>query len=160
MAAVTPKMRTLLQEFVEARVDVPELFARAEKLLPRGADAGEEILELLAEADLRLKLPPDRRAFIRRLEQFASGDTSFTELALWSFSLGQIETLAPEAPLSADPEINLLRAVMDWIDEWEEEAARPQPDEVRELAEILGREADPERCYAALEEALARFGRN
>ena len=159
MAAVTPRLRALLQDFVDARVDVPELFARAEKLLPAGADAGEEILELLAEADLRLKLPEGRKAFIHRLEQFAAGDSSFTELALWSFSLGQTEALNPEAPVSANPEVNLLRAVVEWIDEWEEEAARPQPTEVRELAEILGREADPRRCQEALEEAMERFGR-
>lgn len=160
MVAVGSKMRTLLQEFVDARVDVPELFARAEKLLPRGADAGEEILELLAEANLRLKLPEGRKAFIHRLEQFAAGESSFTELALWSFSLGQTEALNPEAPVSANPEFNLQRAVVEWIDGWEAEAARPQPTEVHELAEILGRETDPRRCLAAMEEAMERFGRD
>jgi len=159
MAAVSAQLRALLQEFVEARVDVPELFARAGKLLPAGVDAGEEILELLAEADLRLQLPPGRRAFVHRLEQFASGETSFTELALWSFSLGQTGMLAPEAPTSAHPEINLLRAVVDWVDTWEDEATRPKPEQVLELADILDREADPERCLSLLEEALERFGR-
>src|SRR3990167_11236174 len=77
------KLRALLQEFVDARLDVPELFARAGKLLPAGADTSEEILELLAEADLKLRLPAGRGAFVRRLEQFAAGQSSYTELDLW-----------------------------------------------------------------------------
>ena len=137
------KLRALLQGFVDARLDVPELFARAGKLLPAGADTSEEILELLAEADLKLRLPAGRGAFVRRLEQFAAGQSSYTELAL-----------------SVDPEINLLRAVVDWIEEWEDEQARPAPAELREFANILGREADPLRCLEQLEEAVARFGRD
>ena len=160
MAAVSGKMRALLQEFVDARVDVPELFARAEKLLPTGSDAGEEILELLAEAELRLALPAGRKAFVHRLQQFASGESSFTELALWSFSLGQTELLAPDAPTSADPEVNLLRTVVDWIDQWDDETVRPAAVEVHELAEILEQESDPGRCLARLEQALERFGRD
>jgi len=154
------KLRALLQEFVDARLDVPELFARAGKLLPAGADTSEEILELLAEADLKLRLPAGRGAFVRRLEQFAAGQSSYTELDLWCFSLGQTEALAVDAALSANPEINLLRAVVDWIEEWEDEAARPAPAELREFAQILGREADPLRCLEQLEEAVARFGRD
>src|SRR3972149_6262308 len=91
------KLRALLQEFVDARLDVPELFARAGPGLSAGAggekfagaDTSEEILELLAEADLKLRLPAGRGAFVRRLEQFAAGQSSYTELDLWCFSLGQ-----------------------------------------------------------------------
>ena len=158
--AGSPALRALLQEFVDARIDAPELFARAGTLLPAGSDAAEEILELLAEADLKLRLPPGREAFVRRIEQFAAGEASYTELDLWCFSLGQTEPLADEAPLSPDPEVTLLRAVLDWIEEWEDEAARPAPGELRELAEILNREADPRRCLEQLEEAVERFGRD
>lgn len=156
--AASPELRALLQEFVDARLDAPELFARTGKLLPAGADATEEILELLAEADLKLRLPAGRGAFVRRLEQFAEGEASYTELDLWCFSLGQTEPLADDAALSADPEINLLRAVVDWIEEWEDEAVRPAPGELREFAQILNREADPLRCLEQLEEVVARFG--
>jgi len=160
MAAVSGKMRALLQGFVDARVDVPELFARAEKLLPKGSDAGEEILELLAEAELRLTLTGGRKPFVHRLEQFASGESSFTELALWSFSLGQTSLLAPDAPTSPNPEVNLLRTLVEWIDQWDDEAVRPTAAQVQELAGILQRESDPARCRAQLEQALERFGSN
>jgi hypothetical protein len=159
-ATANDELRALLQEFVDARLDAPELFARAGKLLPEGSDPYEEILELLAEANLQLRLPPGRQAFIRRLEQFARGETSYTELDLWCFSLGQTEALSPDAAVSSDPEVKLLRALVDWIDQWEDEVVRPQLDEVRELARILAQEADPARCLEALEEALARFGRD
>lgn len=152
------KLRTLLQEFVNARLDAPALFARAGELLPKGTDPYEEILALLAEGELRLALPAGRQAFVRRLEQFAEGESSYTELALWCFSLGQTDALSPEAPVSADPEIALLREVVNWIEEWEDESVRPEPAKVRELARILTREADPARCLQWLEEALARFG--
>lgn len=156
--AASPELRALLQEFVDARLDAPELFTRAGKLLPAGSDPAEEILELLAEADLKLRLLAGRAAFVRRLEQFAEGETSFTELDLWCFSLGQTEALADDAALSADPEVNLLRAVLDWIEPWEEEATRPAPAELHEFARILQREADPLRCLEQLEAAVARFG--
>ena len=160
MAAAGGKMRALLQEFVEARVDVPELFARAEKLLPKGSDAGEEVLELLAEAELRLKLTGGRKTFVHRLEQFASGESSFTELALWSFALGQTDLLAPDAITSSDPEVNLLRTLVDWIDQWDDEAVRPTAAQVQKLAGILQRESDPTHCLEKLEEALERFSGN
>lgn len=153
------ELRALLQEFVDARIDAPELFARAGELLPAGSDASELLLELLAEADLRLRLPAGRQGFVRRLEQFANGESSYAELALWCFSLGQTEPLADDA-FSADPEITLLRTVTDSIEVWEDEAARPSPAQVRELAGILGGEADPLACLERLEEALARFGGN
>ena len=160
MAAAGGKMRALLQEFVEARVDVPELFARAEKLLPRGSDAGEVVLELLAEAALRLRLTGGRQPFVQRLEQFASRESSFTELALWSFALGQTDLLAPDALTSPNPEVNLLRALVEWIDQWDDEAVRPTAAQVRELAGILEREADPAHCLEKLGEALERFSGN
>lgn len=158
--ASSPKMRALLQEFVDARIDAPELLARAGELLPPGADASEEILELLAEADLKLRRPTGRQAFVRRLEQFADGEASYAELDLWCFSLGQTEQLADDTALSVDPEAGLLRAVMDWIEQWEDEAERPTPPELHEFARILAQEADPGRCLDRLEQALARFGRN
>lgn len=151
------QMRALLQEFVDARIDAPELFARAGKLLPAGADPSEEILEQLAEADLHLHLPPGREAFVRRLEQFADGETSYTELDLWCFSLGQTEGLSPEAGPTANAELNLLREVVNWIEQWEEAGARPEPDVVHEFARILAQEKNPVRCLARLEEALSRF---
>ena len=156
--AGSPKMRALLEEFVGARIDAPELFARAESLLPAGADASEEILELLAEADLKLRRPVSRQAFVRRLEQFAKGETSYTELDLWCFSLGQTEQLGGDAPDSANPEIVLLRAVMNWIEQWEDEARRPAPAQLQEFAQILAREAEPRQCLERLEEALTRLG--
>jgi len=158
MAGGSEKLRALLQDFVDARLDAPELFARAGALLPPEGDPYEEILELLAEADLHLNLATGRQAFVRRLEQFAAGETSYTELDLWGFSLGQTEALSPDRAVSADPEINLLREVLNWIEQWEDEAVRPEPEQVQELAQILIREPDPGRCLAALEEALARFG--
>lgn len=152
-------LRELLQEFVDARVDAPELFARAGKLLPAGTDASEVILELLAEADLKLRLPAGRQAFVRRLEHWAEDEISYTELALWCFSLGQTEQLAHDA-VPATPELTLLRAVVDWIEEWEDETARPAPATLHEFARILAQERDPVQCLGRLEEARARFGRN
>lgn len=158
--AGSQEMRALLQEFVEARIDAPELFARAGKLLPGGADPSEELLELLAEADLQLRRPTGRQAFVRRIEQFAERETSYAELDLWCFSLGQTAALSPEAGPTADPEVNLLREVVNWIEQWEEEAARPAPAGLREFARILAQEADPVRCRDRLEDALARFERD
>lgn len=152
-------LRELLQEFVDARVDAPELLARAGKLLPAGTDASEVILELLAEVDLKLRLSAGRQAFVRRLEQWAEDEISYTELALWCFSLGQTQQLADDAA-PATPELTLLRAVVDWIEEWEDEAARPAPATLHELAQILAREADPGECLARLEETLARSSRD
>lgn len=158
MTEAAAQMRALLQEFVEARLDAPDLFARAGALLPAETDPYEEILELLAEADLNLTFAAGRRAFIRRLEQFASGEASYTELGLWCFSLEQTQPFAPQAAVSSDTEMILLQEVAGWIDQWEDEAVRPDPVQVGELARILVRESDPARCLAALEEALARFG--
>ena len=158
MPEASQPMRTLVQEFVDARLDAPDLFARAGALLPPDSDPYEEILELLAEAEMKLTVPKDRRALIRRLEQFASGEMSYTELDLWGFSLGQTEALSPDAPASADPETALLQTAVAWIDDWDDETVRPEPEEVGELVRILKRETDPRRCLAALEEAAVRFG--
>lgn len=155
----THQMRTLLQEFVDVRIDAPELFTRAGQLLPEGTDTSEVILELLAEGDLKLRLPAGRQPFVRRLEQAADGETSFTELDLWCFALGQTAAFAPEAAPSSDPEVNLLQEVVASIQEWEEESARPSSTELRTLAGILAREDDPRQCLNRLEEALARFER-
>lgn len=160
MPEASQPMRTLVQEFVDARLDAPDLFARAGALLPPDRDPYEEVLELLAEAEMKLTVPKDRRALTRRLEQFASGETSYTELDLWGFSLGQTEALAPDAAVSADPETALLQTAVAWIDEWEDEAVRPEPEEVGELVRILKREKEPGHCLAALEEAAARFRRD
>ncbi|MFQ5724475.1 MAG: hypothetical protein ACE5G6_08270 [Terriglobia bacterium] len=158
--AGSPKLRALLQEFVDARIDAPELFAQAGKLLPRGSDPSEEVLELLAEADLKLQLPAGREAFARRLEQFAEGETSYTELDLWCFSLGQTEPLAADGVLIPNPEVRLLRTVVEWVEEWEDDAQRPPPSQVRTLARILRREADPRACLERLEQARAGFERD
>lgn len=159
-APASPAMRELIEAFVDARIDMPELFARAGQLLPPGADASEEILELLAEAELKLRLLAGRQAFLRRLSQFAAGETSYAELDLWCLSLAQTESLSPQAGPSADPEVTLLRSVLDWIDRWQEEASRPAPGELHEFVRILAQEADPLQCLERLEETLAGFGRN
>ena len=67
------RCRALLQEFADARIDAPELFARAERLLPAGADTSEQVLELIDESEFKLRVPAGRQAFVRRIEQFAAG---------------------------------------------------------------------------------------
>ncbi len=153
------EMRDLLQKFVDAQIDAPTLLARARKLLPANADASQEILELLAAGDLKLRLPEGRRAFVLRLEQFAEGEASYTDLDLWCFSLGLTGGFEPDA-IPQDPELVLLRAVVDWIEQWEDEAERPAPAELHEFARILAQESDPLRCLERLQEALARFEHN
>ncbi len=153
------EMRDLLQEFVDAQIDAPTLLARAGKLLPADADANQEILELLAEGNLKLRPPDGRRAFVLRLEQFAEGEVSYTDLDLWCFSLGLTGSFGPDA-IPQNPELVLLRAVVDWIEKWEDEAERPAPAELHEFARILAQESDPLLCLERLQEALARFERN
>ncbi|MFQ5695825.1 MAG: hypothetical protein ACE5HB_07545 [Terriglobia bacterium] len=153
------RLRELLQQFVDARLDAPQLFARAGKLLPPGADATEALLLFLAEANFRLRLPADRKPLIRRLEQLAQSETSYSELDLWCFCLEHTEALAPEAGPRADAELRLLREIVNWIEEWEDEAERPDPEEVGALARILAQERDPQRCLEQLAAALARLGR-
>ena len=158
-APASKEMRDLLQEFVDAQIDAPALLARAGKLLPADADASQKILELLAEGDLKLRLPEGRRAFVLRLEQFAEGEASYTDLDLWCFSLGLTGGFEPDA-IPQNPELVLLRAVVDWIEQWEDEAERPAPAELHEFARILAQESDPLLCLERLQEALARFERD
>ena len=151
------RWRVLLEEFVDAHIDAPELLERVAALLPAGADPAEEVLNRLAEGEFKLRPPAGRLAFIRRLEQFAASESSYAELDLWCFSLWQTDAFAPEAA-PADPETALLQNVLGWIQEWEEEDSRPEPATLHELAEILARENDPEHCLERLEEALDRSG--
>lgn len=156
----SPQLRALLQDFVEARVDASELFERAGKLLPPGTDACEKVLEVLAEGDLKLTLAAGRPVFVRRLEQFARGDTSFTELSLWCFSLGQTPAFAEDAGPTTDAEVTLQREVLDWIEQGEDEEAPLEPEEAQTVARLLTAEPDPLRCREALAAARVRFGRN
>ena len=147
----------LLEEFVDARIDAPELLERAAKRLPAGADAADRILTGLAEGEWRLRPPAGRLAFIRRLEQFAADQSSFGELDLWCFALWQTGVFAPEAE-AADPETALLQEVLHWMQDWDEEEARPSPATLSELADILAKENDPAQCLERMEEALERSG--
>ena len=147
------RWRTLLEEFVDARIDAPELLERVATLLPAGADPAEEVLTRLAEGEFKLRPPAGRLAFIRRLEQFAAGESSYAELDLWCFSLWQTEAFAPEAA-PTDAETALLQNVLGWIQDWEDEESRPEAATLRELGEILARESDPEVCLEKMVEAL------
>ena len=60
------RWRALLEEFVDARIDAPELLERVAELLPAGADPAEEVLTRLAEGEFKLRPPAGRLAFIRR----------------------------------------------------------------------------------------------
>ncbi len=143
----------LLQEFVEARIDVAELFARAQALLPAGSDPSVEILAWLAESYELLRLPSSRAPLVHRLRQFAQQEINWTELDLWCFALEHTEALSHERP-PAEPELVLLREVLSWIDTWEEVAARPAPEVLSKLADILAKEPNPTRCLERLEEML------
>ena len=147
------RWRVLLEEFVDARIDAPELLERVAALLPAGADPAEEVLTRLAEGEFKLRPPAGRLAFIRRLEQFAAGESSYAELDLWCFSLWQTEAFAPEAA-PTDAETALLQNVLGWIQDWEDEESRPEAATLRELGEILARESDPEVCLEKMVEAL------
>ncbi|HXE74821.1 MAG TPA: hypothetical protein VNN18_04170 [Candidatus Xenobia bacterium] len=147
------RWRALLEEFVDARIDAPELLERVATLLPPGADPAEEVLTRLAEGEFKLRPPAGRLAFIRRLEQFAAGEASYAELDLWCFSLWQTEAFAPEAA-PIDAETALLQNVLGWIQDWEDEESRPEAATLRELGEILARENDPELCLEKMVEAL------
>ena len=54
----------------------------------------------------------------------------------------------------------MLRAVVDWIAQWEDDEERPAPAELHEFARILAQENDPLLCLERLQEALARFEHN
>lgn len=149
MAPPTAKLASLLQEFVDARIGLAELFQRAQALLPPGSDPGAEILEWLAESEQLLRLPASRAPLVRRLRQFADQEINWTELDLWCFALAHTEALSPER-LPAEPELVLLRQVLSWVDTWEEAAARPAPAMLSKLADILDEERNPARCLERL----------
>lgn len=148
-------LASLLQEFVDARISAAELFARAETLLPPGSDASAEILTWLAESDQMLRLPPDRQALAQRLREFARQEIAWEELDLWAFALEHTEALSPDA-VSDPPEVALLRAVLGWLEDWEDAQARPPAARLEQLAHILLTEKDPARCLARLEDALGQ----
>ncbi|MFQ5818193.1 MAG: hypothetical protein ACE5H2_09615 [Terriglobia bacterium] len=152
----TPDLASLLQEFVDARIGAAELFRRAEALLPAGSDASAEILTWLAESDQMLRLPPDpQRGLAQRLREFAREEIAWEELDLWAFALEHTEAFWEEQA-SDTPEVAVVRAVLGWIEEWQEAEARPAAARMDELASILLAERDPARCLARLEQALAR----
>jgi hypothetical protein len=147
--------RALLQDFAEARLGPAELFTRAGRLLPAGADASQQLLELLAESEFELQPPASREPFIRRIEEFASGAISYDELDLWTFVLWQTEVLSPYAPPASDSELALFQAVLAYISAWEDEELRPDGAGYAEFVRLLQDEPDPRRCAQRLE---ARFG--
>ncbi len=151
-------LRELLQQFVEARIDAPLLFARAGDQLPTGCDATEEVLRLLAASELELELPKGRGPLVRRIQQVASGETSYTELDLWFFTLTQIKAINSHTP-AEKPETELLRAIVQWGQGWDDETRRPSNDRFKEFVEVLRKESDPKKCLLQLEEILARGGR-
>jgi hypothetical protein len=146
-------LAALLQEFVDARIGPAELFSRAEGLLPAGSDSMEEVLTWLAESEEMLRLPTGHRALAQRLREFADQEISWDELDLWAFALEHTEALSPDRP-AATPQVALLREVLSWIEEWQEEDLRPSAARLRLLADILQAEPEPGRCLARLEEAL------
>lgn len=152
-------LRELLQQFVEARIDAPLLFARAGDQLPAGCDATEEILRLLAKSELELELPKGRGPLVRRFQQVASGETSYTELDLWFFTLTQIKEVSSDTP-SERPETELLRVIVQWSQRWDDETRRPSNDLFDEFVEVLRKESDPEECRRRLEKILPRSGRD
>lgn len=151
----TPALTPLLQEFVDARIGPAELLRRAQALLPPGSDASGEILTWLAESDQMLRLPPDRKALAQRLGEFAREKISWEELDLWAFAVEHTEALSPDH-VSGIPEVELLRELLDWIEEWQEADARPGGERLDHMATILLAETDPARCLARLEQVLER----
>ncbi len=151
MAPATANLAPLLQEFVDARIGMAELFQRAQALLPAGSDPSAEILEWLAESEQLLRLPLSREPLVRRLRQFADQEIAWEELDLWCFALEHTEALSHERP-PAEPELVLLREVLSWIDAWEEAADRPALEGVSKLADILAEEQNPTRCLERLED--------
>lgn len=150
-----PDLPSLLQEFVEARIGVAELFRRAEALLPPGSDASAEILTWLAESDQMLRLPPGREPLAQRLREFSAGEIAWEELDLWAFALEHTQALSPDR-ISETPEVDLLREVLAWIEEWQESEERPPTARLAQVAEILLSEKDPARCLERLEQLLER----
>lgn len=152
-------LRELLQQFVEARIDAPLLFARADDNLPVGCNATEEVLRLLAKSELELELPKGRGPLLRRIQQVASGETAYTELDLWFFTLTQIKAINSHTP-AEKPETELLRVIVQWSQGWDDETRRPSNDLFEEFVEVLRKESDPVECQRQLEEILARDDRD
>jgi hypothetical protein len=154
MPNAKPELTSLLQEFVDARISAAALFARAEHLLPAGSDASLELLTWLAESDQMLRLPAGRHALAQRLREFSQEEISWEELDLWAFALEHTEELSFDRPSSA-PEVALLRAVLGWIEDWQEPEARPPAERLEQLANLLLTEKNPERCLIRLEEVVS-----
>ncbi len=152
-------LRELLQQFVDARIDAPLLFGRAGDLLPPGTDATEQILTRLTESEFELRLPEGRGPLVKRFNQIASGETSYTELDLWFFTLTQIKEVDSDTP-SPDPETELLRTIIQWSQEWDDELQRPTEDMFKEFVEILRSQSSPATCLDQIEEVLARNQRD
>jgi hypothetical protein len=150
-----PDLPSLLQEFVEARIGVAELFRRAEALLPPGSDASAEILTWLAESDQMLRLPPGREPLAQRLREFSAGEIAWEELDLWAFALEHTQALSLDA-VTGTPETELLREVLGWIEEWQEAEARPTAARLGQMANLVLSEKDPARCLERLEQVLER----
>lgn len=150
-----PDLPSLLQEFVEARIGVAELFRRAEALLPPGSDASAEILTWLAESDQMLRLPPGREPLAQRLREFSAGEIAWEELDLWAFALEHTQALSLDA-VTGTPETELLREVLGWIEEWQGAEARPTAARLGQMANLLLSEKDPARCLERLEQVLER----
>ncbi len=144
----------IVQRFLNGWIDTPELFAETQTLLGPGTDASETLLTELAQGGVPLQLPPGRETLIHRFEQYASGEVAYSELELWLFALAQVEEISSPSP-SDDPEIELLRNVVVWSQEWEDEKERPVERQFLGLAAILKQFADPVECLATLEAALS-----
>ena len=144
----------IVQRFVNGWIDAPELFAETQTLLGPGTDAAEIILAELAQGAVHLQLPPGRATLIQRFEQYANGEVSYSELELWFFALAQVEEIATQSP-SDDPEVELLRKVVEWGQLWEDEKGRPVERQFFGLAAILREYVDPIACLETLETALS-----
>ncbi len=150
-------LAVIMQRFVNAEIDAPVLFDQAQNLLGAEADAIEFLLTTLVEGGVALQPPQGRKALIRRLEQVAKGETSYTELDLWFFTLGQIEAIAGQTRAD-DPDVELLRTVVEWSQLWDDENERPSSLQFQQLADILTHAPNPKGCRSAMEQALSGEG--
>ena len=147
-------LAVIVQRFVNAEIDAPEMLDKAQKLLGPGVDVTEKLLAGLAEGGVPLQLPPPRRSLSKRFAQFANGEIAYTELDLWLFTVAQIGQISAQGR-AEDPEIELLRAVVEWSQPWDDEAKRPGNKLFLGMSSILKNIADPAECLATLEAALA-----
>jgi len=88
------------------------------------------------------------------LREFSREEISWAELDLWAFAVEHTQELSCDRP-SAASEVALLRAVLGWIEEWQEPEARPSAARLEQLANLLLTEKDPERCLTRLEEVVS-----